>query len=90
MCYVLIELMILLSIHYIIYVVCRTFQVLRNRIQCIVTLLCRGAKANFADVDGMTPLHLAAAQCSPTLVQVSLKIAHMRLIDITLASRRYF
>ncbi|XP_042879102.1 85/88 kDa calcium-independent phospholipase A2-like isoform X2 [Penaeus japonicus] len=43
--------------------------VLRNRIQCIVTLLCRGAKANFADVDGMTPLHLAAAQCSPTLVQ---------------------
>ncbi|XP_047501309.1 85/88 kDa calcium-independent phospholipase A2-like isoform X2 [Penaeus chinensis] len=43
--------------------------VVRNRIQCIVTLLCRGARANYADVDGMTPLHLAAAHCSPTLVQ---------------------
>ncbi|XP_071526358.1 85/88 kDa calcium-independent phospholipase A2-like isoform X2 [Panulirus ornatus] len=43
--------------------------VLRNRIQCIVTLLCRGAKANCADLEGTTPLHLAAAQCSTTLVQ---------------------
>ncbi|KAK7081429.1 85/88 kDa calcium-independent phospholipase A2 [Halocaridina rubra] len=43
--------------------------VLRNRIQCIVTLLCRGAKANCADQEGTTPLHLAAAQCSATLTQ---------------------
>ncbi|XP_042230313.1 85/88 kDa calcium-independent phospholipase A2-like isoform X2 [Homarus americanus] len=43
--------------------------VLRNRIQCIVTLLCRGATANCADLEGTTPLHLAAAQCSTTLVQ---------------------
>ncbi|XP_045595679.2 85/88 kDa calcium-independent phospholipase A2 isoform X1 [Procambarus clarkii] len=43
--------------------------VLRNRIHCIVTLLCRGAKANCADLEGTTPLHLAAAQCSTTLVQ---------------------
>ncbi|KAK3864297.1 hypothetical protein Pcinc_030012 [Petrolisthes cinctipes] len=41
----------------------------RGRIQCIVTLLCRGAKANCADLDGTTPLHMAAAQCSTTLVQ---------------------
>ncbi|KAG7164464.1 85/88 kDa calcium-independent phospholipase A2-like 2 [Homarus americanus] len=44
-------------------------KVLRNRIQCIVTLLCRGATANCADLEGTTPLHLAAAQCSTTLVQ---------------------
>ncbi|XP_068205061.1 85/88 kDa calcium-independent phospholipase A2-like isoform X4 [Palaemon carinicauda] len=43
--------------------------VIRNRFQCIMTLLCRGAKANCADLEGTTPLHLAAAQCSATLVQ---------------------
>ncbi|XP_066990221.1 85/88 kDa calcium-independent phospholipase A2-like isoform X3 [Macrobrachium rosenbergii] len=41
----------------------------RNRFQCLMTLLCRGAKANCADLEGTTPLHLAAAQCSATLVQ---------------------
>lgn len=58
---------------YIIFIINLAYQVVRNRIQCIVTLLCRGAGANYADVDGMTPLHLAAAHCSPTLVQVSQK-----------------
>ncbi|XP_045114944.1 85/88 kDa calcium-independent phospholipase A2-like isoform X4 [Portunus trituberculatus] len=43
--------------------------VLRNRMQCIVTLLCRGAKANCADQEGITPLHMAAGLCSTTLVQ---------------------
>lgn len=43
--------------------------VLRNRMQCIVTLLCRGAKANCADQEGITPLHMAAGLCSATLVQ---------------------
>ena len=46
------------------------FQVQRNRMQCIVTLLCRGAKANCADQEGITPLHMAAGLCSATLVQV--------------------
>lgn len=59
---------------------------MRNRIQCIVTLLCRGAGANYADVEGMTPLHLAAAHCSPTLVQVSQKNAAVKLIGITQVS----
>ncbi|CAL4144561.1 unnamed protein product, partial [Meganyctiphanes norvegica] len=41
----------------------------RNRVQCIVTLLCRGADPNIKDDKGNTPLHFASQQLIPVLVQ---------------------
>lgn len=41
----------------------------RNRVACVVTLLCHGADPNMKDNKGNTPLHYASHQLIPVLVQ---------------------
>lgn len=43
--------------------------VLRNRLECVVSLLCRGADPDVGDTDGNRPIHLAVKQGSLPIIQ---------------------
>lgn len=43
--------------------------VLRNRLECVVALLCRNADPDLADFEGNTPLHLAVKLSSIPIIQ---------------------
>ncbi|KAF5307036.1 hypothetical protein FQR65_LT07179 [Abscondita terminalis] len=43
--------------------------VLRNRLECVVALLCRNVDPDLADFEGNTPLHLAVKQSNIPIIQ---------------------